>query len=74
MVREELDSAITQLDKAADLDPADRARIEALRSRLMSLERPDDLEKLGANELHQLYRDLLVQMDALITDLDNRSR
>lgn len=74
MVREELDSAITQLGKAADLDPADRARIKVLRADLESIERPDDLEKLGSNELHQLYRDLLVQMDALITDLDNRSR
>jgi len=74
MVHEELDSAITHLGKAADLDPADRARIEALRSSIQSIERPDALVESSANELHQSYRDLLAQMDALITDLDNRTR
>ena len=74
MVREELDSAITHLGKAADLDPADRARIEALRSSIQTMERSDGLADLSSNELHQSYRDLLAQMDALITDLDNRTR
>ena len=74
MVHEELDSAITQLGKAADLDPADRARIEALRASLQSIEHPDSLVALNSNELHQSYRDLLAQMDALIADLDNRTR
>jgi len=74
LVHEELDSAITHLGKAADLDPADRARIEALRSSIQSIERPDALVESSANELHQSYRDLLAQMDALITDLDNRTR
>jgi exonuclease VII small subunit len=74
MVREELDSAITQLDKAADLDPADRARIKTLRSSLLLIEPHDGLREPSSNELHQSYRDLLAQMDALITDLDNRSR
>jgi hypothetical protein len=73
-VREELDSAITQLGKAADLDPADRARIEELRASLQSIEHPDGLVDLSANELQQSYRDLLAQMDVLISDLDNRSR
>ena len=74
MVREELDSAITQLGKAADLDPADRARIEELRTRLQSIGRSGTLGELSSYELHQSYRELLAQMDALIADLDNRNR
>ena len=74
MVHEELDSAITQLGKAADLDPADRARIEALRSSLMSIERPDASLEQSSNELYQSYSDLLSQMDVLIAELDNRTR
>jgi hypothetical protein len=73
-VHEELDSAITHLSKAADLDPADRARIETLRSSIQSMERPDGLVDLNSNELHKSYQDLLTQIDALITDLDNRAR
>ena len=74
MVREELGSAIAELEKAADLDPADRARIEAMRSGLMSIEHPDKPGELNPNELHQSYRNMLAQMDALITEIDNRSR
>jgi|GEM_PF-3494425 hypothetical protein len=74
MVREELASAMAELDKAADLDPADRARIEDMRSGLMSIEHPDKPGELNPNELQQSYRDLLARMDALITELDNRSR
>jgi hypothetical protein len=74
MVREELGSAIAELDKAAGLDPADQARIKAIRSGLLSIEHPDNPGEPGTNELHQAYRDLLDQMDALITELDNRSR
>lgn len=74
MVREELGSAIAELEKAADLDPADRARIEAMRSGLMSIEHSDEPGELNPNELQQLYRDLLAQMDAMITEIDNRSR
>jgi hypothetical protein len=62
------------LDKAADLDPADRARIEAMRAGLLSLEHPANPGELSLNELHQSYRDLLGQMDTLITELDSRSR
>jgi len=74
MVREELGSAIAQLDKAADLDSADRTRIEAMRSGLLSIEHPENPGELNPDELQQSYRDLLAQMDALITELDNRSR
>lgn len=74
MVHKELDSAIAQLGRAADLDPADRARIEDLRASLLSIEQTDGPEKLGSEELYQSYRELLAQMDALITDLDNRGR
>ena len=74
MVREELGSAIAELDKAADLDPADQAGIKAIRAGLLSIEHPDNPGEPGTNELHQAYRDLLDQMDALITELDNRSR
>ncbi|MGD8629740.1 MAG: hypothetical protein PVH38_03065 [Gammaproteobacteria bacterium] len=73
-VHKELGSAIAELDKAADLDPADRARIEAMRAGLLSLEHPANPGELSLNELHQSYRDLLGQMDTLITELDNRSR
>ena len=74
MVHEELESAITQLGKAADLDPADRNRIEELRSSLKLIERPDGLGGSSAKEIHQSYRELLAQMDALISDLENHSR
>jgi chromosome segregation ATPase len=74
MVREELGSAIAELEKAADLDPADRARIEAMRSALMSIEHSDEPGELNPNEQQQSYRDLLAQMDAMITEIDNRSR
>ena len=74
MLREELGSAIAELEKAANLDPADRARIESMRSDLLSIEHPEKPGELNPNELHQSYRDLLAQMDALITEIDNRSR
>ena len=74
MAHEELDSAITQLARAANLDPADRARIEALRSSLLSTERPDRLGEISSDKLYQSYRDLLAQMEALIADLDKRTR
>jgi len=74
MAHEELDSAITQLAKVADLDPAYRTRIEALRASLLSIENPDHPEETSQEQLQQSYRDLLAQIDALITDLDNRGR
>ena len=72
--REELDLAITELGKAADLDPADRAKIEQMRSKLLSMESPDHLEQLGSQELFQSYRDLLAQMEALIADIDEHKK
>ena len=45
-----------------------------MRAGLVSLEQPAKPGELSLNELHQSYRDLLGQMDAVITDLDNRSR
>ena len=74
MAHEELDSAITQLATVADLDPAYRARIEALRASLLSIENPDRPGEKSPEKLQQSYRDLLAQMDALITDLENRGR
>jgi exonuclease VII small subunit len=74
MVHEDLDSAITQLGKAADLDSTDRARIEALRSSLVSTESPDRLGEVSSEKLYQSYRDLLAQLEALIEELDNRTR
>jgi hypothetical protein len=74
MAHEELDSAITQLAKVAELDPAYRTRIEALRSSLLSIENTDHPGETSPEKLQQSYRDLLAQMDALITDLDNRGR
>lgn len=74
LAHEELDSAITQLSRAADLDPADRARIEGLRTGLQAIERADRLGETTAAGLQQSYRDLLAQMDVLIRDLENRGR
>jgi hypothetical protein len=74
MAHEELDSAITQLTKAADLDAAYRTRIEALRARLLSIENTDRSGETSPEELQQSYRDLLAQTQALITELDNRGR
>jgi len=74
MVHKELGSAIVHLAKAADLDPADRARIEAMRSTLESLENPERLRKASPEKLQQSYRELLAQMETMIEDLDNRKR
>ena len=74
MAHEELDAAITQLSRAADLDPADRARIEGLRADLQAIERTDRQGETSAARLQESYRDLLTQMDALITDMENRKR
>jgi hypothetical protein len=72
LAREELNSAITQLAKAEDLDPADRARIEALRSSLLSIENPDRPDELSSKKLHQSYQHLFAQMEALITELEKQ--
>ena len=74
IAREELKSAITELARAANLDPADRARIEDLRSSLLSIESPDSPEQAGSQNLHQSYHALFEQMEALIADLEDRSR
>lgn len=73
-VRKELDSAINQLGRAADLDRGDRAKIEELRSGLQSIERSGGSGELSSQELDQSYRDLLAQMDVLIAELDHRGR
>jgi len=74
IAREELDSAITQLGRVADLDPAHRARIESLRASLLSIENTDLSGEASPVKLQQSYRDLLAQMDALIRDIDDRGR
>ena len=74
MAHEELDAAIAQLAKAANLDPADRTRIESLRSILLSIESNDRLGAISSKKLQQSYQDLLAQIEALITDMDNRTR
>ena len=74
MAHEELDSAIAQLEKVADLDPAYRTRIESLRASLLSIENPDHPGEASPEKLQQSYRDLMAQMEALITNLDNRGR
>ncbi|MCG6870363.1 MAG: hypothetical protein LJE91_17020 [Gammaproteobacteria bacterium] len=71
---QELDSAINKLALAANLDPADQARIEDLRSSLLSIESGDRLGETNSTKLHRLYGDLLAKMDTLITDLENRPR
>jgi predicted TPR repeat methyltransferase len=73
MAREELDSAIANLARAADLDPADRARIDALRSSIQSIESPDQPGEASPEKLHQAYGELLAEMEALISDLDKRT-
>ena len=76
MAHEGLDSAIAQLAKVADLDPAHRSRIESLRKSLQSIENQNSTDSGETNpeKLQQAYRDLLAQIDALITDMDNRRR
>lgn len=74
MAHDELDSAINQLSKAADLEPAFRTRIASLRARLLALEDPDSPGETSPEKLRQSYRDLMAQIEALITELDNRGR
>lgn len=71
MAREELDAAITQLGKVATLDPAHRSAVESLRAKLLSIENPDHPGATSPEELKLLYRDLLLQMDTLIEDMDS---
>lgn len=74
MAHEELDLAITRLAKVADLDPVYRTRVESLRASLLSIENPDRPGEASPEKLQQSYQDLLSQMEAMITDLDNRGR
>jgi septal ring factor EnvC (AmiA/AmiB activator) len=76
MAHEELDSAIAQLAKVADLDPVHRSRIESLRKSLQSIERKNSADPGETNpeKLQQDYRDLLAQIGALIKDIDDRRR
>lgn len=71
MAHNEINMAISQLVKAESLDPADRSRIEQMRVQLLALEKTDRERENTPNELHEQYKTLLNQMDALIKKLEN---
>lgn len=73
MARAELDTAISQLARVAALDPAHRAGVESLRANLLALENPEHPGTTSPEQLKQSYRELLMQMDALIKDMDRHN-
>lgn len=61
-----LDDALTLLEKAERLDPADKATIENLHTRLTPLEDDQKILHMTNAELRRTYQELFEQMQALI--------
>jgi hypothetical protein len=64
--RRELSKALTFLEQAAHAQPALQAQIEPLRIRLHRLEQDTASGRLGIQELHHSYQELLARIEALI--------
>ena len=68
---EQMELAIAYLLEAEGLDLTDRKRIEALRLNLLALKNTDQTQAMTPQVLQQTYRDILEQLDALISKLEN---
>jgi len=74
MAHDEINQAISHLDKAETLDPADRDKIQQIRAQLTVLESLDRQRENSPQQLQKQYYDLLDQMDALINKLENHAQ
>jgi hypothetical protein len=74
MAHEEIILAIDQLAKAEDLDSADRARIEGIRASLIAIDRADYSDGTSPGQLQKQYREVLNQMDILISKTENHTQ
>lgn len=71
MAHAEINKAIAQLDKAETLDAEDYSRIEQVRQQLLAIEKADSQREENPGELHKQYKDILDQMESLISRLQN---
>jgi hypothetical protein len=71
MVHQEIILAIDQLAKAEDLDSADRARIEDMRASLLAIDKSEYPGETSSIELQKQFRDVLNEMDILISKTEN---
>ena len=74
MAHEEIILAIDQLAKAEDLDSADRARIEEIRASLLAIDETDYPGETSPGQRQKKYREVLNEMDSLITNTENHTR
>ena len=70
--QEGLNLAISLLSKAENLDPADRADIEDMQTRIKAIEKARRPEDASLKLLQKEHRELLEQMDALITKIETK--
>lgn len=74
IAHEEMNLAISQLADAENLDPASRSQIEDIRTSFLAIEKATSMNETSPKNLQQQYRNLLDQIDALISRLESRSR
>lgn len=70
-VHRESRAAVDELTRAADLDPRNRAEIQALARRLDELQDARRLDQRTPDELRAAYHDLSRRVTALIDELEN---
>jgi DNA repair ATPase RecN len=68
-MRSNLDNVIELLGQAEQLDPSDKAVIEALRKRLRALENPERLTDTTPEALHQAYKEMMTELSQLTRKL-----
>jgi len=71
MAHKEMALAIDQLAEAKDFDPADRDKIEDIRARLQAIDTADCPQTTSPKQLQQQFRDLLNEIDSLISEMQN---
>ncbi len=74
MAHEEIILAIDQLAKAEDLDSADRARIEDMRASLLEIDNTDYPSETSPIQLQKQFREILNEMDIMISKTENNPR
>lgn len=70
MAHSELEAAMSMLNKAENLDPDDRQRLDALRSRLQRLDDIRQTALMSPDQLHDTYRGIAEGLDELIHKLE----
>ena len=69
MAHKEMALAIDQLAEAKAFDPADRDKIEDIRARLQAMDKADCPQTASPEQLQQQFRDLLNEIDSLISEM-----